>query len=315
MTSSGNPTSWAHALLSRLGIKPNPANVKALVGWAQAEGGHWKNQARFNPLNTTQPAAGAGNTGSQGNIKAYRSWQQGLDATVQTLRNGRYNGILQALRGNDPGAVAQAIGRSPWGTSAGLVRQTIGGATPSGEATPLASPAPTSRTRTIPGVDRSSDRKALLLNYLERSHDPNALLSLGAGLKDAQDTPSRTVTESTGSAAGGGSKGRSKLLELFWQGQGGIDVKNGQKVPQGFVSGHTDHVHVAAGPKTVIQLGELAQRMGLTVGENSHFTGHRETSGHAPNSYHYKDQAIDVSGDPAAMRAYARRVARLYGIK
>jgi hypothetical protein len=33
-----------------------PANVKAMVGWQRAEGGHWHNDARYNPLNTTQPA-------------------------------------------------------------------------------------------------------------------------------------------------------------------------------------------------------------------------------------------------------------------
>lgn len=37
----------------------------------------------------------------------------------------------------------------------------------------------------------------------------------------------------------------SKLAELFWQGAGGINYDNGQPVAQGFVSDHTDHVHVA----------------------------------------------------------------------
>jgi len=82
------------------------------------------------------------------------------------------------------------------------------------------------------------------------------------------------------------------------------------------VSGHRTHVHVAAGPKTVVALGKLAQRMGLNVGENSHFNGgHRVTGGHAPNSNHYADKAIDVSGDGQKMAAYAHRIARMYGIK
>lgn len=37
----------------------------------------------------------------------------------------------------------------------------------------------------------------------------------------------------------------SSLAELFWNGQGATNVKNGKRVPKGFVSGHTDHVHVA----------------------------------------------------------------------
>jgi hypothetical protein len=101
------------------------------------------------------------------------------------------------------------------------------------------------------------------------------------------------------------------LKELFWQGQGGIDVKNGQRVPQGFVSGHTDHVHVASGPKRTVQLGELAQRMGLHVGENPRFGGVAPV--HVQGSYHYRDQAIDVSGDPRKMAAYAHTVARMFG--
>lgn len=304
-----DPGRWATALLNRLGVQPTPAAKRALVGWVQAEGGHWKNQARFNPLNTTQPMPGAGNTGSQGNIKQYTSWDQGLNATVKTLRNGRYGGILQALAGSDPAAVARAIGASPWGTNASLVSRTISGANVPSSPTRTSS---TTTTRTTPGVDRSRERGALLAQFLnEKKADP---VDLALGLRGLQDTPGSTVTD-TSSPAGAVPQGRSPLLELFWQGAGGVDVKNGQKVPQGFVSGHQDHVHVAAGPKTVVQLGKLAQRMGLTVGENSHFTGRRETGGHAPNSYHYRDQAIDVSGPPDLMRAFAQRVARMYGIK
>jgi hypothetical protein len=67
---------------------------------------------------------GAGNTGSQGNIKVYQNWDQGIDATIRTLKNGRYGAILQALKGNDPLAVGRAIESSPWGTG-GLALKTI----------------------------------------------------------------------------------------------------------------------------------------------------------------------------------------------
>src|SRR6266516_256594 len=175
-----SPQAWANALLNRLGIPPNRGNVRALVGWAQAEGGHWKNQARFNPLNTTQPEPGAGNTGSQGNIKAYKDWQQGLNATVATLRNGRYGGILQALKGNDPGAIARAIGSSPWGTNASLVAKTIGGTT----GTPVraggrAIASAASATRTIPGIDRSRERGALIAQFLQDKNANPVDLALG----------------------------------------------------------------------------------------------------------------------------------------
>jgi hypothetical protein len=116
-------------------------------------------------------------------------------------------------------------------------------------------------------------------------------------------------------APGGGGlpKGHSRLFELFWQGQHGINVKNGQVQPQGFVSGHTDHVHVAAGPNTVVALGKIAQRMGLHVGENPHFGG--VTPVHVKDSYHYRNEAIDVSGDPGEMAVFAHQVARKFGVR
>jgi hypothetical protein len=45
---------------------------------------------------------------------------QGIDATVKTLRNGNYGGILHALAAGDPHAVAKAIDQSPWGTHGAL---------------------------------------------------------------------------------------------------------------------------------------------------------------------------------------------------
>ena len=37
----------------------------------------------------------------------------------------------------------------------------------------------------------------------------------------------------------------ANMTELFWNGPGARNRKNGQKEPAGFVSGHTDHVHCA----------------------------------------------------------------------
>jgi hypothetical protein len=113
-----NQQQWAAALLQHLGIRQTPGAMQAIVGWTRAEGGHWNNSARYNPLNTTQPEPGAGNTGTQGNIKVYKSWDQGLNATVQTLKNGRYGNILAGLSSGNPTAVGRAIERSPWGTGA-----------------------------------------------------------------------------------------------------------------------------------------------------------------------------------------------------
>jgi hypothetical protein len=179
-----------------------------------------------------------------------------------------------------------------------------GGTAPMGPAT----------TRTItPGVDNSAVRAGLIQQFLGRQNqDP---LDFAMGIRAAQDVApvTKTTRQTMPAKQTGNLRGKSPLLELFWQGQGGINAKNGKIQPQGFVSGHKDHVHVAAGPKTIVQLGKLAQSMGLRVGENPHFG--KVNPVHVANSYHYKGEAIDVSGSPAAMRAYAHRVASLYGIQ
>jgi len=118
MKSGGQVTqvTWAQALVKSLGAPLTADNVAAIVAWEMVEGGHWYNTAYYNPLNTTQSMPGATVFNSVG-VKAYTSWAQGLRATVITLNNGLYGGILAALRsGNDANAVAGAVAASPWGT-------------------------------------------------------------------------------------------------------------------------------------------------------------------------------------------------------
>jgi hypothetical protein len=116
LTDSTTPTTWAQALLGALGDPATSENVRAITSWERAEGGHWSNSARFNPLNTTQKEPGSAAMNSVG-VQAYTSWDQGLAATVATLRNGRYGGILAALAAaNCAPCVAAAVGASPWGT-------------------------------------------------------------------------------------------------------------------------------------------------------------------------------------------------------
>jgi hypothetical protein len=135
-------------------------------------------------------------------------------------------------------------------------------------------------------------------------------------IREPQTTTTTTETSESGTegASDTGVKG-SKVLELIFNDGGkGYGIKNGAVVDGRQVfsdvwAGHANHVHVAAGPKTVVRLGKLAQDMGLHVGENSHFGG-VDSSAHVPGSYHNKDEAIDVSGDPSKMAAFARRVER-----
>ena len=115
---SGNftPLTWAKALLEQLHMPLTTQNTAAITAWEMAEGGHWHNSAHYNPLDTTMPEPGATAMNSVG-VKAYLSWAQGFTATIATLRNGYYGGILAALSaGNDAIAVADAVAASPWGT-------------------------------------------------------------------------------------------------------------------------------------------------------------------------------------------------------
>ncbi len=107
--------------------------------------------------------------------------------------------------------------------------------------------------------------------------------------------------------------GMSRLLELFWEGKGAIDYSKGTMLADGAIGNHSDHVHVAAGKNTTIKLGKIAEQMGLAVRENPHWDPVDPV--HVPNSYHYRNQAIDVSGDAELMRKYAAKVAHIYGLK
>lgn len=106
---------------------------------------------------------------------------------------------------------------------------------------------------------------------------------------------------------------RGDLLEVFYQGPNGFNVKNGSRVPQGFVKGHTGHVHVAAKTRDqIVRLAKLAQKLGLRPGEHPDYGGVAPV--HATNSNHYADRAIDVTGDAKRLAEYARIVARRYGV-
>lgn len=110
------PQTWAPAFLRDARLPVTPSNVRAVVAWEMAEGGNWFNGARFNPLDTTMPEPGATDMNWVG-VKAYTSWTQGFVATVATLYNGNYPGIIAALRaGKSAQAVADAVAVSPWGT-------------------------------------------------------------------------------------------------------------------------------------------------------------------------------------------------------
>ena len=107
---------WARALLAMLKYSPTAENVRGVVAWEQAEGGHWQDAATYNPLNTTMPMPGS-HPINAANVQAFTNWNQGLQATVLTLRNGLYGNILAALQaGNCASCLRDAVAGSRWGT-------------------------------------------------------------------------------------------------------------------------------------------------------------------------------------------------------
>lgn len=103
---------WAASFLTALGAPTSRDNLVAVVAWQAAEG----TMATWNPLATTKAMPGATVYNSHG-VKNYRSKEQGIEASIMTLRlpNRGYEPVIASLRS---GAAAMetgwAINRSLW---------------------------------------------------------------------------------------------------------------------------------------------------------------------------------------------------------
>ena len=119
------------SVLSCIGAKPTKDNMLFMYAWRQAEHSLYEKKpaAKNNPFNTTQPMNGA--TRLKGNthgVKNYQTTQDGIRATCDTLKNGKYEEILKAFRNNEGlDALKKAVSYSPWGTSGDLLSQVIDG--------------------------------------------------------------------------------------------------------------------------------------------------------------------------------------------
>ena len=109
-------------LLENLGAKPTEENLKFMYAWRQAEG----KAGKYNPFNTTWNLPGSTNFNSVG-VKNYKSLEDGMVATVKTLKNPRYSCIVDGLK-NDIGAdeIARCQSLKTWGTG-DLVAKVIDG--------------------------------------------------------------------------------------------------------------------------------------------------------------------------------------------
>lgn len=114
---------WRQQFLRAIQAPLTAENVKALNAWARSEG----TAAKFNPLATTEPAPGASSFNSVG-VKNYPTQQEGIQATAETLLNGKYNRVLSLFRSGKASAaqIAEAVGQSPWGTSGELMLKVLG---------------------------------------------------------------------------------------------------------------------------------------------------------------------------------------------
>lgn len=321
---------FAQRLASRTGL-----NSRVISAWMLAEesGGaaaSRQRQGNHNWLNIGYFDSGPGGITKNG---VFRDPRTAADATAKFLE-GKWGGASSGIRGilsardASPREQIARIAGSGWATDPRYGRNILslwgGGAPAPGADSGSLRSSGVAAGKTVPvahGGDREA-RRAALLTYLARGQgDPHAaLLTLGKSLQEADATPApRTTRQPRSRAASAGSssaefpEGKSPLKELFYDPQGGW--KNGQSI--GAIGGHSDHVHVAAGPKTVKAIGEHAQRMGLHVGENNQFGDPAEPGVHTPTSYHYRkvngdEEAIDVSGSPAAMSAFAKWVRSVF---
>jgi cell wall-associated NlpC family hydrolase len=88
--------------------------MKFLTAWQRAEGGHTNNKASWNWLNTTKDGPGALRDINSVGVTAFDNPAHGIQATRDTLLNGRYGDIVAALREGNPYGGNVAAGLSTW---------------------------------------------------------------------------------------------------------------------------------------------------------------------------------------------------------
>lgn len=112
-------SAWAQDLLTRLGMPLSQSNINFMIAWQAKEGGDHtgghNEGGRFNPLNTTHVMPGATAYNSVG-VRNYTSYEQGMSATIYTMKLPYYTDILAAMHRDDVNAAISALARSPWGT-------------------------------------------------------------------------------------------------------------------------------------------------------------------------------------------------------
>ena len=94
---SASENDWIKAFLSTIGAPSTTANINSLAAWMRHEFGSWPPSAKNNPFATTQKMPGSTQFNSVG-VQNYASAADGVSANAQTITNGRYSGIVNALK-------------------------------------------------------------------------------------------------------------------------------------------------------------------------------------------------------------------------
>jgi murein DD-endopeptidase MepM/ murein hydrolase activator NlpD len=160
---------WRKAVLEAIGAKATPENLRFLTTWQRWEGGHTKNGARFNWLNTTKAAPGAVGSINSVGVKKFNSFQNGVLATAATLMNGRYDDLVAGLTSGNPYKFDVSKGLQTWvsGEPDGnpeYARKVLGG-----KAVSKRLPSPAAPRPTRPGTD---DSWATTVNFIFGDSDP-----------------------------------------------------------------------------------------------------------------------------------------------
>lgn len=267
--------------------------------------------------------------------------RQALDAAAKNMAKyvrefGSYENALRAYNAG-PGAIERSKG---FAETNAYVAKILGGRDPGG----LDRPAPGGSfrpARATVGQKTTFDkagfeqaqRRSMLAQFLQRSGRGDSVLfrsgllstqapnptdftnsKLVSSLRNAKgQDPDKAVKNGGKYANATGSGG--KLLELFYDPIGGWDRPRGSKKVHniGAIGGHGGHAHVGADPRTAIELGKIAKRMGLSVRENPAFD--KVDPVHTKGSLHYSRRAIDVSGDQQALTAYVRTLMRRFNLR
>lgn len=130
MFSSSNDDKFYERVLKDLGAPVTEGNLTFLKAIRQSEGA----KARFNPFNTTMKKMGSScyNVlkrdnfgGCKSGVQSYLSEEDGIDATVETLRLGYYKDIVRGFKDDaGPRELSRRWAASPWGTGA-LVKRVV----------------------------------------------------------------------------------------------------------------------------------------------------------------------------------------------